>query len=284
MKISWVRSLYGRLGFAMLLFALMSALLVGSSYVALEGARVDLTRTSQLGKERVFYEMLYLASRLPARGEEEWEGASTALRYAIDRNEQMLNRLSAQTDVFGLTAPPDGELMDRIEDTREFWEGDVRPALERAMAAAPLDRSQLDALDRLIRDYAARVDRKIEFMEQAATARLERSRVLLLAFSAAAVMTLFLALLIVRSIARRTRGLAATAGEIAAGVLQRHHQSLVGQFGHDVGRQGDVDGAGNVVRHHRYVHGGVHVPEVVDDLRRARSHVERSGDHHRVGA
>jgi methyl-accepting chemotaxis protein len=73
MSFSWARSLYGRLGIAMLLFVAASALLVGSSFLALERVRADLAAATSLGKERAFYEMLYLAGRLPRADDPNWQ-------------------------------------------------------------------------------------------------------------------------------------------------------------------------------------------------------------------
>ncbi|MCT7374367.1 methyl-accepting chemotaxis protein [Chelativorans salis] len=221
MNIPYTKSLYGRLSLAVLLFAAMAALLVGLSFTTLERVRSDVAATSYLGKERAYYHLLYLAARLPAPGAPGAEAAASSLRSAIDRNERMLETLIEGDFRRNLAAVDDPHILAQLEESRQYWATTIRPALENAVDQAPLTRSQMDNLDRLIRAYAVRLDRQIDLIEHSAAARLAQSEFLQLGFSVAALLIFLLVLWIVRQIARRTRTLAETAEQISAGDLER---------------------------------------------------------------
>ncbi len=213
-------SLYGALGLAMLLFVAASALLIGSSFVALERVRADLAATSFLGKERLAYQMIYVAGRLeraegPARA-----AAADELRRLIDRNERLLAGLANGDERLGLAATTHPAGLAQLEQARQ-WREQVRPALERAIADAPIDHAALDELDPKIRAFAARVDELINQIEQAGVARLQRSQLLQLGFSALAVLMLLHVLRVARRLVRRTRALAGLAEKVSSGDLEQ---------------------------------------------------------------
>jgi len=214
-------SLYGALGLAMLLFVAASALLIGSSFVALERVRADLAATSFLGKERLAYQMIYVAGRLeraegPARA-----AAADELRRLIDRNERLLAGLANGDERLGLAATTDPAGLAQLEQARRQWREQVRPGLERAIADAPIDHAALDELDPKIRAFAARVDELINQIEQAGVARLQRSQLLQLGFSALAVLMLLHVLRVARRLVRRTRVLAGLAEKVSSGDLEQ---------------------------------------------------------------
>jgi methyl-accepting chemotaxis protein len=221
MNISWVKSLYGRLGLVMVLFAAVSALLVGSSFVALERVRSDVATTSYIGKERVFYQLLYMVGRLPDRNDRGWTAAAAALRNLMDRNEQMLGRLIEGDDLLGMSAQTDPEVIAQLEQIRRLWADEVQPALEDAIAQAPPSDAAMDDLDRLMRAYADQVNAEIDLIERDAANRLRQAQYLQLAFSAAALIVLAIVLWVGRDIVSRTRGLARTAEKVSAGDLER---------------------------------------------------------------
>ncbi|WP_164834707.1 methyl-accepting chemotaxis protein [Sinorhizobium meliloti] len=212
-------SLYGALGLAMLLFVAASALLVGSSFIALERVRADLAATSSLGKERLAYQMIYTASHLeraegPARA-----AATDELRRLMARNERLLASLANSEEGIGLAAANDPAALTQLEQARQQWLDEVRPGLESVMASAPLSRGALDELDPEIRAFAARLDGLISRIEQAGVTRLERSQLLQFGFSALALLLLLHVLRVVRRLARRTRALAVLAEKVSAGDL-----------------------------------------------------------------
>ncbi|MGH0214274.1 methyl-accepting chemotaxis protein [Sinorhizobium meliloti] len=212
-------SLYGALGLAMLLFLAASALLVGSSFIALERVRADLAATSSLGKERLAYQMIYTASHLeraegPARA-----AATDELRRLMARNERLLASLANSEEGIGLAAANDPAALTQLEQARQQWLDEVRPGLESVMASAPLSRGALDELDPVIRAFAARLDGLISRIEQAGVTRLQRSQLLQFGFSALALLLLFHVLRVVRRLARRTRALAVLAEKVSAGDL-----------------------------------------------------------------
>ncbi|MDK1490891.1 methyl-accepting chemotaxis protein [Sinorhizobium sp. 7-81] len=214
-------SLYGALGLAMLLFVAASALLVGSSFIALERVRADLAATSSLGKERVAYQMVYAAGRM-----ERAEGAARAaaadeLRGLMNRNERLLASLVDGDGRLGLEATTDPAARTQLEQARQQWLEQVRPALESAIANAPIDHAALDELDPKIRTFAARVDELIDQIEQAGVDRLQRSQLLQLGFSALAVLLLLHVLRVARRLVRRTRALAGVAEKVSAGDLEQ---------------------------------------------------------------
>ncbi|MDE3813013.1 HAMP domain-containing protein [Sinorhizobium meliloti] len=212
-------SLYGALGLAMLLFLAASALLVGSSFIALERVRADLAATSSLGKERLAYQMIYTASHLeraegPARA-----AATDELRRLMARNERLLASLANSEEGIGLAAANDPAALTQLEQARQQWLDEVRPGLESVMASAPLSRGALDELDPEIRAFAARLDGLISRIEQAGMTRLQRSQLLQFGFSALALLLLLHVLRVVRRLARRTRALAVLAEKVSAGDL-----------------------------------------------------------------
>lgn len=212
-------SLYGALGLAMLLFLAASALLVGSSFIALERVRADLAATSSLGKERLAYQMIYTASHLeraegPARA-----AVADELRRLMDRNERLLASLANSEEGIGLAAANQPAALTQLEQARQLWRDEVKPALESAMASAPLSRGALDELDPEIRAFAARLDGLISRIEQAGATRLQRSQLLQFGFSALALLVLLQVLRVGRGLARRTRALAVLAEKVSAGDL-----------------------------------------------------------------
>ncbi|RVH19743.1 methyl-accepting chemotaxis protein [Sinorhizobium meliloti] len=212
-------SLYGALGLAMLLFVAASALLVGSSFIALERVRADLAATSSLGKERLAYQMIYTASHLeraegPARA-----AATDELRRLMARNERLLASLANSEEGIGLAAANDPAALTQLEQARQQWLDEVRPGLESVMASAPRSRGALDELDPVIRAFAARLDGLISRIEQAGVTRLQRSQLLQFGFSALALLLLLHVLRVVRRLARRTRALAVLAEKVSAGDL-----------------------------------------------------------------
>lgn len=212
-------SLYGALGLAMLLFLAASALLVGSSFIALERVRADLAATSSLGKERLAYQMIYTASHLeraegPARA-----AATDELRRLMARNERLLASLANSEEGIGLAAANDPAALTQLEQARQQWLDEVRPGLESVMASAPLSRGALDELDPEIRAFAARLDGLISRIEQAGVTRLQRSQLLQFGFSALALLLLLHVLRVVRRLARRTQALAVLAEKVSAGDL-----------------------------------------------------------------
>ncbi|WP_018096368.1 methyl-accepting chemotaxis protein [Sinorhizobium meliloti] len=212
-------SLYGALGLAMLLFLAASALLVGSSFIALERVRADLAATSSLGKERLAYQMIYTASHLeraegPARA-----AVAAELRRLMDRNERLLASLANSEEGIGLAAANEPAALTQLEQAHQLWRDEVKPALESAMASAPLSRGALDDLDPEIRAFAARLDGLISRIEQAGATRLQRSQLLQFGFSALALLVLLQVLRVGRRLARRTRALAVLAEKVSAGDL-----------------------------------------------------------------
>ncbi|WFU50346.1 methyl-accepting chemotaxis protein [Sinorhizobium terangae] len=212
-------SLNGALALAMLLFVAAAALLAGSSFFALERVRADLAATSSLGKERVAYQMIYAAGRLERADGPARAAAADELRGLMDRNERMLTSLVTGDETLGLEATTDPAALTQLERARQQWRGEVRPALERAIANAPIDHAALNELDPKVRTFATRIDELISQIEQAGVARLQRSQVLQLGFSVLAVLMLLHVLRVTRRLVRRTRALASLAEKIAAGDL-----------------------------------------------------------------
>ncbi|WEX75071.1 methyl-accepting chemotaxis protein [Sinorhizobium numidicum] len=219
MRFPWARGLYGKLGFAMLLFMAVSALVVGSSFVALERVRADLAAAASLSKERIFYQMLYLAGRLPRPEDPNWAAAVAELRDLMHRNEHMLSRLIDGDKSLGLPPETDPKALQQLEQLRQRWLQQVRPALERTTAQTPPSQAALDELDRQIRTYAAEINEKIDMIEQTAAISLKRSQMLQLGLSGLALTLLVLVLRVVRRFALRTRALAGVAEKVSGGDL-----------------------------------------------------------------
>ena len=219
------RGTYGTLGIAMFLFVVVSVLIVGSSFVALERVRADLAAASSLSKERIFYQMLYLAGRLPPRDDPNWTAATSELRELMNRNERMLDRLINGDRALGLPAESDPEALARLERVRQQWQREVRPVLERAIAESPTSHQALhealDDLDRQIRAYAAQINEKIDLIEETGATRLRQSQLLQLILSGLGVAMLLVVLRVVRRFARRTRALAGLAAEVSSGDLSQ---------------------------------------------------------------
>lgn len=212
-------SLYGALGLAMLLFVAASALLVGSSFIALERVQADLAATSSLGKERLAYQMIYTASHLERAAGPDRAAAADELRRLMARNERLFASLANSEEGIGLAAANDPAALTQLEQARQQWRDEVRPALESAISSAPLSRGALDALDPEIRAFAARLDELISRIEQAGLTRLQRSQLLQFGFSALALLLLLHVLRVGRRLAHRTRALAELAEKVSAGDL-----------------------------------------------------------------
>jgi methyl-accepting chemotaxis protein len=228
MRFRRMRGLHGTLGLAVLLFMAVSALLVGSSFVALERVRTDLAVASSLGKERIFFQMLYMAGRLPHPDDPNWASAAAELRDLIDRNERMLASLTNGDGASGLAAETDPQVA-QLEELRQQWRREVKPMLEQAIAQSPPSQAALDELDSRIRAYAAQINEKIDLIDQAGATRLKRSQLLQLGLSGLAIIMLLVVLRVVRQTVRRTRALAGLAERVSAGDLGQ--RALV--HGHD---------------------------------------------------
>ncbi|QFI70401.1 methyl-accepting chemotaxis protein [Sinorhizobium alkalisoli] len=221
MSISWTRSLYGKLGLAMLMFVAVSAFLVGSSYFALERVRRDLSATASLSRERAFYQMLYLVSRLATAEGPDRAATVAELRDLLQRNERMLARLVAGEFSLGIAAEADRQALAELRQLQQRWAEEVRPAIERAIDRTPPGPAALDDLDRQIRTYSAAVNEKIDSIEDAATTRLQKSQLLQFVLSGLAVILLLLVLTVLRHFARRTSALVEVARKVSAGDLER---------------------------------------------------------------
>ncbi|ASY57864.1 MULTISPECIES: methyl-accepting chemotaxis protein [Sinorhizobium] len=219
MSLRLTNSLYGTLGLAMLLFVAASALLVGSSSVALQQVRADLAATSSLGKQRLAYQLMYATTRLERAEGAVRIAAADELRGLMDRNERLLASLADGDERLGLEATTDPAALAQLEQARQQWREQVRPALESAMVNAPLGPAALDELDPGIRDFAARMDELINRIEQAGVVRLQRSQLLQLGFAVLAVLMLLHVLRVARRLVRRTRALVGQAERVSAGDL-----------------------------------------------------------------
>lgn len=221
MKLPWVRSLYGKLGFAVLLLAAAVILLVASSVVALNRVRTDLATVSSLSNGRIFYQILYTVSRLQAPGSPASGERADELQHLIGRYEQVLEDLGT-----GINAPeplPSGESSEISSPAqlRELWQTEIRPALENAITAAPLDEPALAALDQKVRHYATHFVGHVGSFERAAASRLEQSQALQLGLAVLTVVMLLVMLWVIRRFVSRVRALAAIAKLISAGDLEQ---------------------------------------------------------------
>ncbi|WP_324764819.1 methyl-accepting chemotaxis protein (plasmid) [Sinorhizobium meliloti] len=221
MRRRFANSIYGALGLSMLLFVAASALLVGSSFIALERVRGDLVAASFLGQERLAYQMIYAAGRLERSEVPGRDAAADELRDLMARNERLLAGLASGEERLGLTATSDAAALGQLEQARRHWLEQVKPALERAIADAPVSHATLDELDPKIRAFATQMDEVTDRVEQAGVARLQRSEMLQLGFSVLAVLMLLHVLRIARRLVRRTRGLAAVAEGVSVGDLDQ---------------------------------------------------------------
>ncbi|WP_027998866.1 methyl-accepting chemotaxis protein [Sinorhizobium arboris] len=221
MRPRFANSIYGALGLSTLLFVAASALLVGSSFIALERVRGDLIVTSSLGQERLAYQMIYTAAGLERSEASSRSAAADELRNLMARNERLLARLARGEERLGLAATSDAAALTQLEQARRLWQEQVRPALERAIADAPVTHAELDELDPKIRAFARQMDEVTDRVERAGVARLQRSEVLQLGFSMLAVLMLLYVLRVARRLVRRTRALAAVAESVSAGDLEQ---------------------------------------------------------------
>lgn len=221
MSVSWTRSLYGKLGLAVLMFVAVSAWLVSSSYFALERVRRDLSATASLSRERAFYQLLYLVGHLPGAENPVRPAAVTEIRDLMQRNEQTLARLIAGERSLGIAAEADPQALAELRQLQQRWLQEVRPAIERAIDQSPPGPAALDELARQVRTYAAVVNKKIDAIEEVATTRLKRSQLLQLGLSALAVILLLLVFTVLRHFARRTSALVEVAKKVSAGDLEQ---------------------------------------------------------------
>ncbi len=220
MRRIWRSGLYGRLGIAVFLLVAAVALLLTSSWVALNRVRSDLSLASSLANGRIFHEMLYTASRLQAPASPVSFERAHQLRHLMGRYEQVLDELDTSTMQLEQSGPGTTEILNSAR-IRALWQAEIKPALESAIAAAPLDETALDGLEQKIRDYAAHFEGYVGSIEQTAAVRLQRSELLQLGLAAVTIVTLFLMLRVVRQFIARVRALAAVAKLISAGDLTR---------------------------------------------------------------
>ncbi|MCR4264725.1 methyl-accepting chemotaxis protein [Nitratireductor sp. ZSWI3] len=213
------RSLYGTLGVPMILFVAAWAVLVSFGLVTFEKVRSDLAVTSYLGREHVFYRLLYLASRLPSPTDGQTVAAD--MRKAMDQNESLLAMMINGSSEEGLPPATDPHVLAELEESRQYWSTAIRPALENAIANAPLSGAEMDHLERLVGAYVTRLNRQIIFMERAAGARLGQARLLLVASSAVVVVGFFTMLLLLHHFAQRAKMLVKTTQDISAGNMEQ---------------------------------------------------------------
>ncbi|WP_011579942.1 MULTISPECIES: methyl-accepting chemotaxis protein [Chelativorans] len=218
---SVLRGLYGTLGLPMIFFVAAWALFVSLGLLNLEHVRQDVAATSQLGRERVYHEILYRISRLNEGGTAGPANGAAGIRELMSRNERMLQTL-IEGEVGGHPhATRDPHVTAELEESRTYWVTVVRPALERAIESPPVDLAEMDQIERLMEVYVNRLNRQIVLIEQHAGAQLEQARFLLLAAAAVIVLGFFTMIFLLHYLAKRTRALVRTAEEISAGNLER---------------------------------------------------------------
>lgn len=218
MRLLWVRGLYGKLALAVLLVVAAVIIFVASSFLVLSQVRRDFAAASSVANGRIFFQMLYTAGRLKAPGDPASVEHAHEMRHLIGRYEQVLRGLAA-------TPPPrrspSGEISQVLhpEQIRDIWQTEIRPALENAIAVAPLDEPALSSLDQRLKHYATHFEGHLGSIEQAVSSRLERSQLLQLGLAAVVIITLLVMLRAIRGFVRRTRALAAVAKQISEGDL-----------------------------------------------------------------
>jgi methyl-accepting chemotaxis protein len=217
------KSVYRKLGGSMLLLFIASAVLVGSNIYSFQKIRSDVSAASYIGKTRVGYRILYLSRLLSDETVPDRARTASELGELMAQNEAMLDTLMNGDPANSIAAETDSRLLESLTDDRRLWSSEVRPILQRILAAdaASTSRSVLGQLETSIRNYASQVDATIELMERVAAERLERFYVLQLVFSVVLLSILALVQWIARDIAKRTRALAATAEHISAGDLSQ---------------------------------------------------------------
>lgn len=217
---SALRGLYATLGLPMVLFVTAWGYFVSLGLLHLDRVRADVAATSELGRERVYYEILYRAARLNEDSTRSDENAA-GIRQLLERNERTLQRLIAGDRERGLHAPGDPHVMEAIEESRSYWTTVVRPTFERAIQNPPVSPSEMDNLERLMEVYVSRLNRQITLIQQQAGAKLEQARFMLLAAAVVVVVGFITMTLLLHNLSRRARALVQAAEGISTGDLAR---------------------------------------------------------------
>jgi methyl-accepting chemotaxis protein len=203
----------------MLVLLFASVALVGLNNAYLNQIHSDVAQASYLGKSRVGYRILYVASKLAGEATQNRSEIAAELRGLIAQNEEMLDTLISGHSARNIKAQTDTRTLANLLRDRELWDNEVRPVLQRLIAPgrAAISPAPISELEASILAYANQIDATLELMEQAAAERLKRARFLQIAFSVLLLSILLFVLWVARDIAKRTRALSATAEQISAG-------------------------------------------------------------------
>lgn len=218
--IRWDQSLTVRLGGGTLVVLLLTALLLFGNIYALRSLHSDLESVTYVGQERTAYGILHLTGRLTDDDGADRAQHAARLRTLMDRTERRFDVLINGDRQLGIDAATDPLILTNLSETQRFWQTQVKPPLERALAApVGTPTVNLDELEQMITDFSELVDAGITLTERAAATKLRRAQTAQLIFSAIVLIVLAMVFWSARGAANRARALATTAERISDGEL-----------------------------------------------------------------
>jgi methyl-accepting chemotaxis protein len=215
----FARSLYRKLGGSMLLLFVAATILVGTNIYFLQQIRADVAGSSNLGRSRVAFEILYLSRILMDGNVATRPEIAAQIRELAAQNERVLASLLDEDPERRVIAQRDPRIVARLIDNRHYWDTEIAPLLQRLLDGSVTGETAglLGRLEASIRNFASRTSATIDLMEEGAAERLDRAYLLQLLFSLVLLLVLFLVLWNAQDIAERARLLARTAERISAG-------------------------------------------------------------------
>lgn len=217
----WYQGLKFQLGGSTILVLVLSTLLVVGNIYTLRIVESHLHSISYIGQGRTAYRILYFTGRLAEGDLTNRSQRIAGLQALVDDTDRRLGVLLNGDTQLGIDAATDPLVLANLREQREVWQTQVKPVLERVLAAAPSGAFtvDLDELEQLMTSFGELVDAGIRMTENADAERLEWFQLLQLVFSAIVIALLLVVFWLALAAANRTRALAKTAERISAGEL-----------------------------------------------------------------
>ncbi|MGE5409072.1 MAG: methyl-accepting chemotaxis protein [Syntrophothermus sp.] len=197
-------------------------LIVAGNFYALSLVQSDAPWVT-LTYENRFYRLLDLANRWV---DEKSDAKRRAIRVEIDRTIEEINQryktMLSGDPISGVSPLHNPRLIAQARLREEHWRTDIRPILAERLTekATRADvQADLDQLERLVREQVERINVGIDLALQIATENIAWFRFLVVVFALILLAAFGAAFWTARNVLQRTRKLAATADQIAAGEL-----------------------------------------------------------------
>ncbi len=220
--IPWVRTLNAKLGGVAAGMLALAAILLGANFFILSEIRNDAAGMNFVGRGRArSYEILYQVGVYTGGGGATRARALAEIRDAMEAIERRPRQILEGDPAIRLAPASDPRVIQDTQARADFWRREVRPAIERVLAASTAAeiRADRDPLEGLVQRFIKELDDGGSLYQKVSEERVAQFQMLQVVFLAAACLMLGLVAWLTRSVSGRARALASTAEKIAGGDL-----------------------------------------------------------------